>query len=102
MDNIVSLLFNVVLSLIFFVVKLLLLPIDLLIAATLPAVTEALTSVGTLLNLMASGLGWAISASGIPYSAVALFASYYIFKYTLPINIWMVKLALKWWRALKP
>lgn len=102
MDNIATLLFNVVLSFVFLLLKIILLPIDLLIVQFLPDISNALTAVGDLMGTIASGLGWALSASGIPFAAIALISSYYIFKLTLPLSFWLVKLAIKWVNALKP
>lgn len=100
--DIVTFVFNLIISLVFFIVKVILLPIDLLLQQFIPSVSDAFTKVGEFLEIVASGLGWAISAAGIPYSAVALVATYLIFKLTFPIIAWGVKLAIKWYVALKP
>lgn len=101
-NDIVTFVLNIVLSFVFLLVKIILLPIDLLIKQFLPNVNEAFIAVGTFLNLIAQGLGWAISAAGIPYAAIALVATYYIFKLTFPVIMWGVKLAIQWYNAIKP
>lgn len=101
-SDIVSFVFNLIISLVFFLIKIILLPIDLIIAQFIPSVSSAFTAVGEFLELIASGLGWAISAAGIPYSAIALVATYLIFKLTFPILMWAIKLAIKWYNAFKP
>lgn len=101
-SDIVTFVFNLIISLVFFLIKLLLLPIDLIIQQFIPALSDAFTAVGNFLSLIASGLGWAISAVGVPYSAIALIATYYIFKLGFPIIMWGIKLAIKWYVALKP
>lgn len=83
-------------------VKILLLPIDAFIVAALPEVSTALTSIANFFTLIGTGIGWAISAAGIPFAAVALVASYGIFKLTLPLQLYFVKLGLKWYNQLKP
>lgn len=101
-SDIVTFIFNIIISLVFFVIKILLLPIDMLIQQFIPSLTDAFTAVGNFLSLIAEGLGWAISAAGIPYAAIALIATYWIFKLSFPIIIWGIKLAIKWYVALKP
>lgn len=101
-SDIVTFVFNIIISLVFLLIKVLLLPIDLLIQQFIPSVSSALTSVGNFFELLAQGIGWAISASGIPYASIALIATYYIFKLSFPIIMWGVKLAIKWYVALKP
>jgi len=98
----ITLIFNVIIGLAFFLVQLILLPIDALIDHFLPGLADAFTAIATLLSLIASGLGWAISASGVPYAAIALIGTYWIFKLTLPWNIFLIKLAIKWYNAFKP
>lgn len=98
----IGFIFNVIVGLVFLVLKIILAPIDYVIQQAFPALSSGLTAVGSFLLLIAQGLGWAISAAGIPYYAVALIASYYIFKLTIPFNIYMIKLALGWYRTLKP
>lgn len=101
-SDIVTFIFNIIISLVFFLIKILLFPIDLLIQGVLPSLSSAFTAVGDFLTYIAQGLGWAISAAGIPYSAIALISTYYIFKLTLPLIMWGIKLAIKWYVALKP
>jgi len=100
--NFVSVIFNTIMTLVLTLVKIILLPFDLLIRAALPQISDGLTAVGEFIEILAQGIGWAISASGVPYAAIALIATYYIFRLTLPINIWIVKLAIKWYTTLKP
>jgi hypothetical protein len=100
-STIVLEIFHVVLTSIFAIIKFLLLPIDLAIQATMPAISESLTAVGDLFTLIAQSLGWAISASGIPPVAISILASMYIYKIALPLGIWFFKLGFKWYRAIR-
>jgi hypothetical protein len=100
--DIITTIFNFVIAVAFLLLKIILAPIDLLISSLLPALDQTLTNIGSFLTIISSSLGWAISASGIPYSALALIGSYFIFKLTLPINVWLVKLSIKWYKAIKP
>jgi len=100
--NIISGIFNVILALVLKIVALILLPFDYLISSLLPSLSDGLTAIGNFLAILTQGLGWAISLSGIPSFVIALVATAYIFRLTIPFNLWMVKLALNWYRALKP
>lgn len=83
-------------------VRLILMPIDALVSSLIPNLAQALSDAATFITYMSQALGWAVSAAGIPYSTVALIATVTIFKLTLPINIWLIKLGVKWWATLKP
>jgi hypothetical protein len=102
MEDTITSIFNIIMGIVFVLVKIVLLPIDLLIKNALPNLNDAFANVGEFITLIGSSLGWAISAAGIPYSVIALIGTYYIFKLTLPINIWVIKLAIKWFRVFKP
>lgn len=99
--EIIAFIFNVIIGIIFRLIQLVLYPIDILLQTIFPDVSNALTNVGDFLTLVASGLGWAISASGLTTAALALIAAYFAIKLTLPLNLWFVKLALKWYHVLK-
>lgn len=93
--------FNFLMVAVMIIVRILLAPIDLLIATLMPDLSAGLNAVGEFLTMVASGLGWAISAAGIPWFAIALIGSFYIFKLTIPLNVWAIKLAFKWYRTIK-
>lgn len=83
-------------------VNLILMPIDALITNLLPALGTMLANFASLLTIIFSTIGWAISASGIPGAMIALIVSYYIFVLTIPSAIYMFKLILRWYHYLKP
>ena len=91
-----------IIKLIVSLVTLILTPIDNLIQSTLPELSSALTAIGNFLNLIASGLGWAISLTGLSSSAISLIVAYYGFVLTAPMLFYMIKLALSWYNRLKP
>lgn len=101
-SNIIIFVFQAILYIVFTLIKLILLPFDLIIETFIPSVSNALETIGDFLVICAQSLGWAISASGIPYSAISLVATYFIFKLTLPLQMWFLKLAFKWYRTIKP
>ena len=77
-------------------------PIDNLIDSALPSLSGALDSISAFLNICTQSIGWVISLSGIPPSAISLIVLYYGFKLTAPMLFYMIKLALSWYNKLKP
>lgn len=102
MIDIASWFFMAMLKIVMVTVQIILLPIDTFIATILPDVYSMFTNIGAFLNYLAEGIGWAISASGIPYYSISILATYMIFALTIPIHLWVLKLAVKWYGALKP
>lgn len=100
--EVITTIFNIIMGIVFFLMKIILMPIDMLIKAALPDLNNALVSVSDFFSLIGTGLGWAIGAAGIPYSVIALIGTYYIFKLTLPVNIWFMKLGMKWYKMFRP
>lgn len=90
--------FNMVIGL----VSILLSPIDALIATVLPDLSGALSAVGALFNLIGNSLSWVVSLSGLNQATLLLIIAYYTFKLTVPLMLWMTKLALKWYNTIKP
>lgn len=89
--------FNLVIGL----VNTLLYPIDALINATMPAISSALSYVSGFFQWLSNLLPWAISWFGLDSSIILLLVGYLTFKYTAPLIIHTIKLALKWYNKLK-
>ena len=83
-------------------VTLLLKPIDIAIATVLPGLSGAFSGVANYLNIIGSGIGWAVSVTGLSSSALSLLVAFFTFKLTLPVSFWLIKLAIKWYDKLKP
>lgn len=91
-----------IIKLIISLVSLILTPIDNLIESALPSLSTAFTAIGNFLNIISSGIGWAISLTGLSSNAISLIVTYYVFKLTAPLLFYMIKLALSWYNRLKP
>ena len=91
-----------IIKLIVGLVSVILTPIDNLISSALPELSSAFTSIGNFLNIISSGIGWAISLTGLSSSAISLIVAYYTFTLTAPMLFYMIKLALAWYNRLKP
>lgn len=93
---------NGIMNLIISLVQILLSPIDVLIGTLLPDLSTALTSVSNFFNLIGSGIGWMISALGLPSELLSLIVLYFTFKLTAPLLFSTIKLAIKWYDKIKP
>ena len=82
-----------IIKLIVGLVSVILTPIDNLISSALPELSSAFTSIGNFLNIISSGIGWAISLTGLSSSAISLIVAYYTFTLTAPMLFYMIKLA---------
>jgi uncharacterized membrane protein len=77
------------------------LPLDVLISVLLPSTTSAFQSIASLFSLIGDSIAWALSLTGLSNSIILLIIAYYTFKLTVPIQVWLVKMAVQWWNALK-
>lgn len=91
-----------VIKLIVSLVSILLSPIDNLITSALPDLSTALDSVSAFINLCMSSIGWVISLTGIPPTAISIIVTYFTFKLTAPLLFYFIKLAISWYNAIKP
>lgn len=91
-----------ILNLIMSLVSLLLRPIDLLISTALPDLSTGISAVGSFLNLIKQGLGWAIGCTGLSSECLSLIVLFFTFKLTVPLAVSTIKLAIKWYDKLKP
>lgn len=90
--------FKIILSL----VNLLLLPINALITNYLPNVSNAFSTIRQLFNTLFTYVGWCVDASFISADTIALIIACLTLRLTLPLLINTIKLALKWFQAVKP
>lgn len=93
--------FNVIIFIVFKVVQVILLPIDLLIENAMPELSTALDNVSQYFVYVGTYINWIFDMMMLGSFAIGLLSAYYVFKLTLPLNVWLVKLALKWYNTLK-
>lgn len=91
-----------IISLIIGLVSIILTPIDNLITSALPDLANALNAVTSFFNVIAQGIGWAVSLTGLSSAALSLIVVYFTFKLTAPMLFYMIKLALAWYNKIKP
>lgn len=96
-------LMQAIINLIISLVNFLLTPINALITSLLPqTVVDGLNSIGAFFQIVSNGIGWVISASGIPTAAIAIIVATMTFKLTVPLLVHATKLAIAWYDKLKP
>lgn len=93
-------LIEIILTVVSTIVSIILLPFSVLIELFLPDFSSAMGQVQALFNYMGQYMGWAINAAGIPVVVVAMITGYFTFAISLTIAAWLVKLFLKWKKAL--
>lgn len=90
-----------IMSLIISLVQVLLVPIDTLIEQFLPDLSNALSGIAAFLNLCGQYVGWVIDFTGLSPETISLIIAYFTFKLTVPLLVSTVKLAIRWYNALK-
>lgn len=76
-------------------------PIDNLISSFIPGLSNIFQAIGGFFTIVSSSLGWVISLTGLSSTALSFIVIYYTFKLTAPIASYMIKLAIKWYNAIK-
>lgn len=93
---------NGVLQFVINTVTLLLTPIDNLITTNFPSLDNALSSINSFINYIISVIGYAIDASCLTDVVLLLVVGYYSFTIVLSVSTYVIKLILKWYKALVP
>lgn len=93
---------NGIFNLIISFVGVLLSPIDSLITNSLPGLSSAISAVGSFLSLCTQSIGWVLSCFGLSSNCISLIIIYFTFKLTVPLLIYVFKLAIKWYHMLAP
>jgi len=102
MSDIFQAIFVAFFNIVSFLIHLILLPIDILIEGLLPDLSALFDSIADYLSLVLNYVGFVLSITGIPPATIAVVVAFWVFKLTLPINVWFIKLAIGWWHKLKP
>lgn len=83
-------------------VSFILTPIDLLINSSMPVYGDVLSLVQQFFDMILSFFPWILSWFNFPLSVLTFVSLYYIAKLTISAALHGVKLALAWWRTVKP
>lgn len=98
LTGVLNFLFDTVISLCYGLLS----PVNNIISKYLPGVDYILTKIGSFFTYISNIIPWAISYFGLDSALLSLVVSYYVFVITVSILLYVIKLAIKWWNALKP
>lgn len=76
-------------------------PISDLIDSILPDLTPAYRAIASFFDLAGNTLGFCVDMLGLSSTAINLIVLYFTIKLTYPIVVAIIKLAIKWYNALK-
>lgn len=96
-EGIIKGLFTFVINLI----NLLIVPLDLIIASALPSLSNILNYISEFFNYISNFIPWVVSYLGLPTEVLNIIVAYFVFKITVPITVASIKIAIKWYNALK-
>ena len=82
-------------------INLLLKPIDLFIEKFLPDLSNGLSYIGGFFNWLSDLIPWGVSYFGLHREILSLIVAYLTFKLTVPVLVYGIKIAIKWYNALK-
>lgn len=101
MNTIINNIFNFILGFIISFIKLILLPIDAIIVTYLPDVDNLILNVSNFFNIAFSSVGWVLDLLAITPEMIQTLIIYYSFILVAPYLIWLIKVVVKWFSALK-
>lgn len=93
--------FQTVLDLVIYLVNLILYPFDTLISNFIPGYADSTSLITNMLNNALNYINYLLDSFGFESVTILLLVNYLIFKITVPLQIWVVKLAIKWYDKLK-
>lgn len=95
--------FNSLLYFVFGFINLLLYPINIFISSYLPDLNFALNSLSNFLTLFVSEyFSYILDFLFIPHQVIELTLSYLIFRLSVPLLVYGIKIAIKWYYMIKP
>lgn len=100
-SNMLNGLLQLILDFVIFVVNLILIPFDSLIESFFPDLSSALSSISSAFAVSLQYIGWIIDSVGLESITVILIVDYFIFKLTIPLQAYVVKIAVSWYNHLK-
>lgn len=96
LESLVTLLMNVLIG----IVKIILLPIDLIIKQFFPGLPDILQNVQFVFDTASTYVGWIVSAFAIPTTILSIMTIYYTFVILSRFYMWFIKTALRWVKML--
>lgn len=94
-------LINGIMDFIMQLIDIILKPLDLLIESLLPDISNVLSYISTFFSYIGNLIPWVVSYFGLNQDILSLISVYLTFKITAPIAVSTIKMAVKWYNALK-
>ena len=94
-------LLNAIFSLIISIVQIVLTPLELLIQAILPDLSDALSMVGDFFDYISQFSPIVISYTGLTPATISIIVGLIVATINIPITVEVIKFAVKWFRSLK-
>lgn len=77
-------------------------PINALVNQYAPDISTYLSNIANFFGYITQYIGWGISLTGLSADTLTIIVIYFTFKLTAPLLVYVIKLALKWYRKLMP
>lgn len=90
-----------ILKLIMGFVSLILTPIDALITQFLPGINQMFSFITGAFNIVGQFFGWIIDATLINTEVISFIILVFTFRLTVPLMVYAIKLAIRWYNTLK-
>lgn len=100
--NILQSIMTVLLAIVNQMVAVIMAPISLIIQMLLPDVDYVFTQVSAWIDYLTEYAGWVIDAFGLPSISITMVAGYYTFIVLSSTAAYAIKLAIRWYEAIKP
>lgn len=92
---------QMILDFVMFICNLILMPIDAIISSLIPDYVSLTSYINDYLVLASTYLGYLLDSCGFYSGTIILLVAALTFRLTLPLQIWVAKLAVRWYNALK-
>ena len=100
-SNLVNGFLQMILDFVIYIVNLILLPIDAIISSMIPNFVDLAGYINSALNVASQYIGYCLDSLGMYSSTVYLLVGALSLKIAVPLSIWVMKLAIRWYNALK-
>lgn len=93
---------KMILDFVIYIVNLILIPIDAIIDTLFPDISSAFSYIASALNVGFQYVGYFFDMLGLESFTILFLTEYVIFRLTLPLQLWVIKLAVNVYNKLKP
>lgn len=99
--NVIEAILLALMTIIMVIVKIILIPIGWFFQTFIPPIDDGLLRIGDFFESASTYLSWGLSLVAIPTEVIVIITAYYTMVLSVAISIWVFKIGIVWWRALK-